>query len=112
MTAVSGTSRYNLLGNPFPWGVDWSQAHVRIDGSSTAYTPSQAAGLAASGNASPAVLANTFWTWNGTGYDVYSDTAPNIGNLPYMGSFRVQALAGGAGHTVELLAPKDATTLP
>ncbi|MFO1135425.1 MAG: hypothetical protein U1E30_09605 [Rhodoblastus sp.] len=104
VTAVAGQSRYNLLGNPFPWAVDWSQARVRVDGSASTYTPSQAAAAN--------VLAATFWTWNGTSYDVYSDTAPNIGNLPYFGSFWVQALAGGAGHTVELLVPKLATTLP
>ncbi len=104
VTAVAGQSRYNLLGNPFPWAVDWSQARVRVDGSASTYTPSQAAAAN--------VLAATFWTWNGTSYDVYSDTAPNIGNLPYFGSFWVQALAGGAGHTVELLVPKLATTRP
>ena len=104
VTAAAGQSRYNLLGNPFPWAVDWSQARVRVDGSASTYTPSQAAAAN--------VLAATFWTWNGTSYDVYSDVAPNIGNLPYFGSFWVQALAGGAGHTVELLVPKLATTRP
>ena len=104
VTAAAGQSRYNLLGNPFPWAVDWSQVRIRVDGSASTYTPSQAAAAN--------VLAATFWTWNGTSYDVYSDTAPNIGNLPYFGSFWVQALAGGAGHTVELLVPKLATTRP
>lgn len=108
----SRVNRFNMLGNPFPWAVDWSQVRVRVDGSAATYTPSQAAGLAASGNASPPVLSHTFWTWNGTAYDAYSDLAPTIGNLPYFGAFWVEALPKPAWQMLELLVPKDPATRP
>ncbi len=104
VTAVAGVARYNFLGNPFPWDVDWSQVRVRVDGSASTLTPSAAE--------TAGYMAKQFAHWNGTAYDVYSDVAPNIGNLPYMGSFWVQALPGGAGHTLELLVPKLATNVP
>lgn len=32
LTNVAGANRYNLVGNPFPFAVDWSLVRVRIDG--------------------------------------------------------------------------------
>jgi len=106
VSTASGTNRYNLVGNPFPYNVDWAQVRVRVDGA--VYTPSQAAGVAASGNASPPVLGNQIWIWNGTSYDTWSDTSvPTPGNLQYFKSFWVNVLPGAAGKTVELLIPAE-----
>jgi len=112
VTTVSGQNRWNLVGNPFPYAIDWSQVRVRVNGSSTTYTPQQAAGLAGSGNASPPVISNTVNIWNGTTYVAFTDLAPNQGNLQYFKSFWVNVLSGAAGQNVELLIPAEQTNLP
>jgi hypothetical protein len=117
VTTVSGDNRYNLVGNPFPYAIDWSKVRVRVNGANTTYTPCQAAGLAVgdgcSGTpAAPAVISNTVNIWNGTTYVAFTDLAPNQGNLQYFKSFWVNVLPGAAGQTVELLIPAEQTTLP
>lgn len=112
---VSGSNRYNLVGNPFPYAVDWSKVRVRVGGSGgTIYTPSQAAGEAtgadAVGNADPPVMSKSIWIWNGNNYDTWDDTA-QPGNLKYFQSFWINVLPGAAGQTVELLIPAEASTL-
>ncbi|WP_295392276.1 hypothetical protein [uncultured Thiodictyon sp.] len=100
---------YKLIGNPFPYDVDWSKVRVRVDG--TVYTPSQAAGIG--GNAaSPAVLSNQIWIWNGNTFQYWTDTAPNQGNLQYFKAFWVKVLPGAANKTIELLIPAEASTVP
>jgi hypothetical protein len=109
LTSVAGTSRYNLLGNPFPYAVDWADVRVRIDGSSATYTPAQAAGVADTGNAATAVINNVVSVWNGTSYATFTDSGATAGKLPYFRSFWVQVLAGASGKTVELLIPAQST---
>lgn len=111
-TPSSSTNRYNLVSNPFPYPIAWSDVRIRVNGSATTYTPSQAAGLAASGNASPPVVSNTITIWNGTAYDSYSDTGASSGDMKYFKSFWVNVLPGGAGKTIEVLIPKLASTKP
>ncbi len=103
LTNVAGANRYNLVGNPFPFAVDWSLVRVRIDGAVATLTPSAAL---AAGYAS-----NVISIWNGSRYAVYNDVSP-IGNIPSFGAIWTVALSGGAGHTVELLIPNQATTHP
>ena len=112
LTSVAGADRYNLVGNPMPYGVDWSQVRVRIDGSSTTYTPTQAAMLDTSGNAAIAVISNTIYSWNGTAYDAYTDSGVTSGKLPYFSSFWVRVMHDASGHTVELLVPALVTSSP
>lgn len=100
---VAGANRHNLVGNPFPFAVDWSLVRVRIDGAVATLTPSAAL---AAGYAS-----NVISIWNGSRYAVYNDVSP-IGNIPSFGAIWTVALSGGAGHTVELLIPNQATTHP
>ncbi|MBK1644078.1 hypothetical protein CKO25_05310 [Thiocapsa imhoffii] len=103
---VPGQNRYNLVGNPFPYPIDWAKVRVRVGGSSGAiYTPSQAAGLGDDA-ANPPVLSNQIWLWNGNSYDTYADATPGMeGQLRYFTSFWVNVLPGAHNQTVELLIP-------
>jgi hypothetical protein len=102
---VSGQNRYNLVGNPFPYNVDWSKVRVRVTGGTNpgVFTPSEAQ--------TAGYLSNTIWIWTGSGYGTWSDTEPTKGNLKYAQSFWVNVLSGAAGLTVELLIPAEASTL-
>ena len=117
VTTVNGDNRYNLVGNPFPYAIDWSKVRVRIGGSpTTTYTPCQAAGLGAGDGcagsplATP-VISNVVNIWNGTTYVAFSDVSPNQGNLQYFKSFWVNVLPAAFGQTIELLIPAEASTL-
>ena len=108
-TSVAGVAgnRYNLVGNPFPYNVEWSKVRIRVDGSASTLTPTQA-------NAAN-IVSNTVNIWNdtGTGYNSLKDVAPSPAtpNLQYFKSFWVNVLPGAAGHTVELLIPAEQSTL-
>ena len=110
-------NRYNLVGNPFPYAIDWTKVRVRVDGSPTTYTPAQAAGVAVGDplNRATPVISNVVNIWNATstGYDVFTDVAPypSTPNLQYFKSFWVNVLPGAFGHTVELLIPAEQSTL-
>jgi hypothetical protein len=91
-----------LIGNPFPYAVDWSKVRVRVNGFDT-LTPSEAQDAN--------LLSNQVWVWNGTGYDTWSDRAPNQGSLPYFKAFWVKVLPGGANKTIELLIPAEVSTV-
>jgi len=109
--AVSETiGKYNLVGNPFPYDIDWKDVRVRVSATGVpiyTYTPSEAAGIGELGKAAnPAVLAKTFWSWNGNTYVTADDTsAAESRRLPYFTAFWVQVLDGAEGKTVELLFP-------
>jgi len=91
-----------LIGNPFPYEVDWSQVRVRVNGLDT-LTPSEAQDAN--------LLSNQLWVWNGTGYDTWSDRVPNQGSLPYFKAFWVKVLPGGTGQTIELLIPAEISSV-
>jgi hypothetical protein len=98
---------YNLVGNPFPYAIDWSQVRIHINSSPTTYTPDQAAGYGA-GAASPAVLSNQIWLLNSskTGHDTFNPTTPGmVGQLRYFRAFWIKVLPGAYGKTIELLIP-------
>lgn len=113
VTTVSGNNRFNLVGNPFPYGIPWVDVRVRVGGvGGTVYTPSQAAGIATSGNAVPPVMDNKIWIWEDTSYATYDDvTLGMLGNLPYFSAFWVKVLPGAAGQIVELLIPASNSPL-
>ena len=103
VTTVSFDNRYNLVGNPFPYPVDWAKVRVRVGGASgTVYTPTEAQ--------TAGYLSNQIWIWNGNAYETWSDTGPTVGNLKYFQSFWVNVLPGAAGQTVELLIPAEVST--
>ena len=112
-TPSASTNRYNLVGNPFPYDVNWSQVRVRIDGNATTYTPCQAAKVSESSctgsdsNPNPPVISNIISIWDpSTGYVTYDDITPEMeGKLLYFTSFWVNVLPGAYGKTVELLIP-------
>jgi hypothetical protein len=124
VTRVGGADRYNLVGNPFPYDVDWAKVRVRVKSGAAVigvYTPCQAAGLESGAGcagtpANPAVISNQIWIYNdtGTAYDTRTDISlPNPGNLKYFQSFWVKVFAvvlGTEGYTVELLIPAEAST--
>ena len=102
-----GSNRYNLVGNPFPYNVEWSKVRIRVDGSASTLTPTQAN--------TANIVSNTVNIWNdtGTGYNSLKDVAPSPAtpNLQYFKSFWVNVLPGAVGHTVELLIPAEQSTL-
>ncbi len=103
--STDSTNRYNLVGNPFPYGVDWSKVLLYCNNSSFRYTPSAAE--------AQNLMAKTFWVWNGNSYDVYDDSTPGmVGTLPVFKSFWVKLLPGAAATcgTIQLLIPATATT--
>ena len=117
VTTVSGDNRYNLVGNPFPYAIDWSKVRVRVGGNGgTLYSPCQAAGIStgctgpAATVANPAVISNVVNIWNGTDYQSFTDL-DGSGNLEYFKSFWVNVLPGAFGLTVELLIPAEASSL-
>ena len=106
VSANATANRYYLVGNPFPYAVDWAQVRVRVGGENgTVYTPSAAN--------TANLLSNQIWVWNATntGYDTYNDsTLGMIGNLAYFKSFWVQAGSDADGQRIELLIPAAVTT--
>ena len=99
--STTAPSRYSLLGNPFPYAVDWAQVRVQVGG--TIYTPSEAE--------TARYLSATIWIWDGTQYVTKDDSTPGmIGNLLYFKSFWVELLSGGQDQTIRLLIPAAATT--
>ena len=105
VTTVTGNNRYNLVGNPFPYAIDWTKVRIRVDGSSSTLTPSAAN--------TAGYIDNTVNIWNGTGYDTFTDVAPypSTPNLQYFKSFWINVLPGAFGHTIELLIPAEQSTL-
>ena len=67
-------NRYNLVGNPFPYAIDWTKVRVRVDGSPTTYTPAQAAGVAVGDplNRATPVISNVVNIWNATSVIIHS----------------------------------------
>ena len=116
-TYKSTYNRNNLVGNPFPYAIDWTKVRIRVDGSETTYTPAQAAGVVVGDplNLATPVISNVVNIWNATctGYDAFTDIAPypSTPNLQYFKSFWVNVLPGAFGHTVELLIPAEQSTL-
>lgn len=117
VATVAGADRYNLVGNPFPYNVDWAQVRVRVKDSGGnpvgfgvapgVYTPSQAAGIGFPA-ASPPVMDNQIWIYGTSGYQTWSDQF-FAGNLKYFQSFWVKVYAAVAAnsYTVELLIPAE-----
>ena len=103
VTTIKGSNRYNLVGNPFTYPIDWSKVRVRVDGSALTLTP-----VAAN---SAGYISNNVNIWNGTTYDSFNDVSPTQGNLQYFKSFWVNVLPGAFGHTIELLIPAEQSTL-
>ncbi|MFM8444419.1 MAG: hypothetical protein ACKN9W_13930, partial [Methylococcus sp.] len=95
-------NRYNLVGNPFPYNVDWSKVRIRVDNSASTLTPTQAQAAG--------YLSKQIWIWNGTTYQTWDDDTLK-GNLQYFKSFWVKVLPGAVGKTIELLIPAEANTL-
>lgn len=119
LTTVNGQNRYNLVGNPFPFAIDWSKVRVRVTPAGSGYvvySPCQAAGIGtgctgpAAAVANPAVISNVINIWNGADYQSFTDL-DGSGNLEYFKSFWVNVLPGAFGQTVELLIPAQASTL-
>ena len=103
VTTIKGSNRYNLVGNPFAYPIDWSKVRVRVDNSALTLTP-----VAAN---SAGYISNNVNIWNGTTYDSFNDVSPTQGNLQYFKSFFVNVLPGAFGHTIELLIPAEQSTL-
>ena len=101
-STISDQDRYNLVGNPFPFDVDWAKVRIAVtDDVNSPYTPS--------GAEAKNILSKQIWIGNGRPYDTYDDVTL-IGNLLYFKSFWVKALPDAAGKTVRLLIPSEETT--
>ncbi len=96
--ATDAAASARMIANPLPYDIDWFAVRVRVGGAGgTIYTPFEAAAAN--------ILSNAIYIYNGTNYDVWSDTAPFLGNLQYGKSFFVKLLSGGVDQTVDLLIP-------
>jgi len=101
---ATGTAAARMIGNPFPYNVDWSQVRVRVGGiDGEVYTPSEAF---------DADLVNKqIWIWNGASYETWDDDA-DPGYLHYFKSFFIKVMASGVGQTIDLLIPAAASSVP
>ncbi len=79
----NGTTRWNLVGHPFPADVSW--ADVRISAGINFYTPSEAEAAG--------IVSKSFYSWNGNAYQAYDDaTAGMMGTLQSQHSIWVRTL--------------------
>ncbi len=92
---VGSTSRYTLLGMPFPYPVGWWDVRLQVDG----------VGYALSDPAN-GYVASSYWLWNGNGYDSYNGTTPGMTGIlqPWQG-FWMQVHPASQGHSLKLLIP-------
>ncbi|MCU7958938.1 MAG: hypothetical protein KZQ58_02865 [gamma proteobacterium symbiont of Bathyaustriella thionipta] len=92
-----------MLGNPLPSQVAWAEVRLQVAGDANSpYTPTeaQAAGL----------MSNTYWTYNGNGYDSFEDAGPNPGILSAAAGFWVEVLPASSGKDMKLLMPAGGIT--
>ena len=101
VSVPTGSAGSRMIGNPFPYNVDWSKVRVRVNGD--IHTPSAAE--------SSSFLDNQIWIWNGASYGTWDDVA-DPGNLQYFKSFFIKVLASGVGQNIELLIPAESSTVP
>jgi hypothetical protein len=79
---VVAANRFNMVGDPFPYNVDWAQVRILVDGGTRTLTPSEAQ--------TAGYLSNQIWIWSGTQCETWSDVSiPTRGNLKYFQSFWV-----------------------
>ena len=99
-------NRYNLVGNPFPYAIDWTKVRVRVDNSSSTLTPSAASAAG--------YMSNTVNIWSVSTYVSFNDVSPynSTPNLQYFKSFWINVLPGAFGHTIELLIPAEVSSQP
>ncbi len=101
LTPSSGSDIWQLIGNPFPYTVDWRNVRVAsYDGSTwTQSTPSQAV--------TDNRMAKEYWFWNGS-YQTRDDVTPGLlGVLQPQESVWVQIKSGSSGLSgFKLLIPK------
>lgn len=100
----TGTAAARMIGNPFPYNVDWSKVRVRVGGSGgTLYTPT--------GAFDHSILNKQIWIYNGNDYTTWDDsTVP--GNLQYFKSFFIKVMTNGVGQTIDLLIPAEPSDVP
>ncbi len=97
----AGASRWNFVGNPFPYAVNWADVRVSssVNGSSwTLRTPSEA---------DASVMRKTFHRWTGSAYEPKDDATPgSIGTLLPQEAVWIKTLAADPSITkIKLLIP-------
>jgi len=104
ITVPTGTAAARMIGNPFPYNVDWSKVRVRVGGvGGTIHTPTQAFDAT--------ILNKQIWIWNGNDYTTWDDsTVP--GNLQYFKSFFIKVMTNGMGQAIDLLIPAQPSDVP
>ena len=89
----SASDIWQIIGNPFPYTVDWRNVRIAssADGTNwTQYTPTAAAGAN--------LMAKEYWYWTGSGYDTKDDSTPTkIGALKPQESVWVRIKSGSSG---------------
>lgn len=100
--------RYNMLGNPFAWDVNWSDIKIKVtnSGSSTIYTPNAAETAGYS--------SKTIYTYNGSAYQAYDDITPGmLGTLTEFDGFFFKVVSGSivdTYDTITMLVPAASLT--
>jgi hypothetical protein len=104
MTLVAGDGRYNNLGFPLPYAVDWADVRLQVENPAGVFT-----GLTPSGAQAANYMSAQFWVWTGGSYQTFDDAA-TPGALRPMRSFFVRMLAGSTGVvSLKLLIPAKPT---
>jgi len=97
------SDRYNMIGNPFSFPLNWSGVRVVVNG--IAYKPHEASDMG--------YVDKNFWKYNGAGYDSFDDITLGMqGELDPHQSIWVRTLGGSSGKTVSLLIPAGQTFEP
>jgi len=101
---ATGTAAARMIGNPFPYNIDWSQVRVRVGGDGgNLYTPTEAFGAE--------IVNKQIWIWNGNDYTTWDDDT-DPGNLQYFKSFFIKVMTDGVGKTIDLLIPATFSDVP
>ena len=104
ISVPTGSAAARMIGNPFPYNVDWSKVRVRVGGiNGRSYTPTEAF--------NNDFVNKQIWTWNGYDYTTWDDAA-DPGNLLYFKSFFIKVMPSGVGRTIDLLIPATCSDVP
>ncbi len=87
----AGQNRWNMVGHPLPYTVDWADVRIAtFDGLFwTANSPSAAE--------TKGFASKTYYSWNGSSYDPYDDSTPgSLGTLQPQDAIWVRSLSGSS----------------
>ena len=89
----NGTTRWNLVGYPFPASTDWADVRISVNG--VEYSPSEAEAAG--------IISKTYFRWNGNAYESFDDATQGMtGTLQPQESVWVRTMPGVAATEITL----------